>query len=142
MNDSIFKIHQWPCWKLLRYTDPSFVGAIVAHNRLTWDIFCDNEVNDGEKCLRRYQEHYELVREVVPQERLLEWEVAEGWDGLCEFLGVERPGGGFPRINDRDEIVRNHLRIVCEGVFRSCLNGLSFGAGIWVPLLVWWLWWA
>jgi len=48
--------------------------------RLTWDIFCDNEVNDGEKCLRRYQEHYELVREVVPQERLVEWEVAEGWD--------------------------------------------------------------
>jgi len=97
MNDSIFKIHQWPCWKLLRYTDPSFVGAIVAHNRLTWDIFCDNEVNDGEKCLRRYQEHYELVREVVPQERLLEWEVAEGWDGLCEFwvwrgLGVGSRG--------------------------------------------------
>ncbi len=116
------------------------MGAITAHNHLTWDVFCDNEINNREKCLRRYREHYEHVRKRVPKERLLEWEVSEGWDGLCEFLDVERPESAFPRINDKEEIVRNHVRIRNSGIRRSCMNALGFGAVVWAPLLAWWIW--
>jgi len=140
MNSSIFKIHRWLCWKVLRYTDPSFVGAFVSHNRLSWEIFCDNETNNRGKCLQRYQEHYEGVRQVVPKEWLLEWEVAEGWESLCESLGVESPEGAFPRINDREEIVRHHLSMRNLGLFRSCVNALRFGVVVWAPLLMWWIW--
>lgn len=64
-----------------------------------------------------YREHYALVRQVASKERLLEWQVPEGWNRLCEFLGVKRPDGGFPRINDREEIVSNHVRIRNSGLF-------------------------
>ena len=37
--------------------------------------------------------HNEEVKRIVPAERLLVWEVSEGWEPLCEFLGRPRAGG-------------------------------------------------
>jgi len=45
--------------------------------------------------------HHERVKREVPAERLLVWEVGEGWEPLCEFLGVEVPDGPLPHANDR-----------------------------------------
>ena len=42
----------------------------------------------------------------VPAEKLLVFEVREGWGPLCEFLGVEEPAKPFPRLNDREEFPR------------------------------------
>ena len=39
---------------------------------------------------------------MVPAERLLVWEVGEGWEPLCEFLGVDVPDGPLPHANDRE----------------------------------------
>jgi hypothetical protein len=33
-------------------------------------------------------------------DRLLEWQVEEGWEPLCTFLGKEVPKEPFPRTND------------------------------------------
>jgi hypothetical protein len=49
--------------------------------------------------------HNEEVKRVVPAERLLVWEGGEGWEPLCEFLGVEVPDGPLPHANDRDTFV-------------------------------------
>ncbi|MCW3019145.1 MAG: hypothetical protein JWN10_1453 [Solirubrobacterales bacterium] len=46
--------------------------------------------------------HNEQVKRVVPAERLLVWDVTEGWEPLCEFLGVDVPDGPLPHANDRD----------------------------------------
>ena len=51
-----------------------------------------------------YQEHYELVRRVCPKERLLEFDLKEGWDPLCAFLGKEKPEVPFPRLNERGSL--------------------------------------
>lgn len=42
----------------------------------------------------------------MPKGRLLEWRVEDGWDPLCEFLGVERPEVAFPRVNENSEFVK------------------------------------
>lgn len=52
-----------------------------------------------------YQEHVAMVRGLgLPRERLLEWQAADGWAPLCEFLGkavpVER---AFPTGNPTTE---------------------------------------
>jgi hypothetical protein len=45
----------------------------------------------------------EEVRQFVPAERLLVYEVKEGWKPLCDFLGVEAPKDKpFPHLNDSD----------------------------------------
>ncbi len=45
--------------------------------------------------------HNEAVKRNVPAERLLVWEVTEGWEPLCAFLGVEVPAEPLPHANDR-----------------------------------------
>ncbi len=68
-----------------------------------------NDFGDG-NMRRTFLEHAELVRRVVPGERLLVFEAEEGWGPLCEFLGVDRPGGGFPHVNDSEAYVRGFRR--------------------------------
>ena len=55
---------------------------------------------DREHAVRVFMEHNEAVRREVPAERLLEFEVAQGWQPLCDFLGVAVPPEPFPRTND------------------------------------------
>lgn len=47
--------------------------------------------------------HNEAVQEVIPADRLLVYQVKEGWGPLCDFLGVPVPDEPFPRTNDRSE---------------------------------------
>ena len=47
-----------------------------------------------------YREHCAMVRGMVEKERLLEWNVQDGWKPLCEFLGKEVPIEEFPKVND------------------------------------------
>jgi hypothetical protein len=37
---------------------------------------------------------------------LLVYDVKEGWETLCEFLGVPEPEGPFPRLNDAAQMRR------------------------------------
>jgi hypothetical protein len=48
-----------------------------------------------------FNAHNEAVKRVVPADRLLVWEVTEGWEPLCEFLGVPVPDEPMPHANDR-----------------------------------------
>lgn len=45
--------------------------------------------------------HNEEVKRVVPAEQLLVWEVTDGWEPLCDFLGVPVPAQPLPHANDR-----------------------------------------
>jgi hypothetical protein len=60
----------------------------------------DGRVEDRDLVLRRFEEHNERVRRGIPPERLLVYQVSEGWGPLCEFLGVQRPDEPFPRLNE------------------------------------------
>jgi hypothetical protein len=46
------------------------------------------------------ERHNQEVRETVPAGRLLEWNPADGWEPLCEFLEVPVPQSPIPHIND------------------------------------------
>jgi hypothetical protein len=61
------------------------------------------ELEDRTAVIAAYERHNEAVRSTVPAHRLLEFDVAEGWDPLCSFLGVPVPDEAFPRINDRGQ---------------------------------------
>lgn len=46
------------------------------------------------------EQHTEAVTQAVPTERLLAWDVNEGWEPLCAFLEVDVPAARLPRLND------------------------------------------
>ena len=50
-----------------------------------------------------FRRHSEAVVAGVPKDRLLVFEVAQGWAPLCEFLGVPIPETPYPRENTAQE---------------------------------------
>jgi hypothetical protein len=53
--------------------------------------------------IKAYVAHNEAVQEAIPAQQLLVYQVKEGWEPLCAFLGVPVPTDPFPRTNDRAE---------------------------------------
>lgn len=58
---------------------------------------------DRTSAIAAYRAHNARVREIVPADRLLVFEVKQGWRPLCDFLGVPVPTTAFPRCNPRSE---------------------------------------
>jgi len=50
-----------------------------------------------------YRRHVEAVTAGLPADRLLAFNVAEGWGPLCRFLDRPIPSEPFPRANSREE---------------------------------------
>lgn len=50
-----------------------------------------------------FKAHIEEVKNTVPADKLLVYEVKEGWQPLCDFLDLPVPDKPFPRLNDRAE---------------------------------------
>lgn len=51
------------------------------------------------------QRHQDAVKQHVPAQRLLVWDVTEGWEPLCAFLGTAVPDQPLPHANDRDTFI-------------------------------------
>jgi hypothetical protein len=57
-------------------------------------------LDDKAAALRAFEQRTADVRAAVAPDRLLVFEVRDGWGPLCEFLGVPAPDSPFPRTND------------------------------------------
>ncbi|KAJ7937000.1 P-loop containing nucleoside triphosphate hydrolase protein [Mycena leptocephala] len=60
----------------------------------------DPQADEAETAKVRFLAHYDEFGSLVPKERLLEFDVKEGWEPLCKFLGKAVPDTPFPRINE------------------------------------------
>ena len=69
-------------------------------NDMIWQGTFDGRFEDKAYAIEVYERHNDEVKRRVPSERLLVYEVKEGWGPLCEFLGVPEPEEPFPRLND------------------------------------------
>lgn len=58
---------------------------------------------DRDGLVQAFTAHNDAVKETVPAGQLLVFQVKQGWEPLCDFLGVPVPRGEFPRTNHREE---------------------------------------
>lgn len=65
-----------------------------------WEGTFKGRFADREYAMDVMRQHNEAVRREVPADRLLEFEVKQGWRPLCEFLGADVPEEEFPHVND------------------------------------------
>lgn len=97
-------------------------------DRLIWDGMFAGRFEDEAFALEVFRNHNETVRRMVPPDRLLVYEVKEGWGPLCAFLGVPVPEGTpFPHVNDTKEF-RSRIRriaLVMRGVGVAALAALA-----------------
>jgi hypothetical protein len=97
----------------------AFVGLFVPGvfqigrmgNEIIWQGTFDGKFEDRSYAIKVFKRHNEEVRRRVPRDRLLVYEVKEGWGPLCEFLGVEEPDKPFPSLNDAAQM-RRRIRSV------------------------------
>lgn len=56
-----------------------------------------------DELVHAFESHNEAVKKTIPADRLLVFEVKQGWAPLCDFLDVPVPDVDFPRTNHREE---------------------------------------
>ncbi len=83
---------------------PKGRGEVV--REVVWQGTFDGRFEDKAHAIEVFERHNEEVKRRVPPERLLVYEVSEGWGPLCEFLGVPTPEAPFPRLNDAAQMRR------------------------------------
>jgi Sulfotransferase domain len=89
-----------------REIDPRWKRYLELVDRMLWLESSPFGAGWGEEDMKRQALAYnEQVKAEIPAERLLVWEVAEGWEPLCEFLEVPVPDEPLPHENDRDTFV-------------------------------------
>ncbi len=59
----------------------------------------NDRMTDREHATRIFKQHIAEVQAEIPAERLLTFDLSEGWEPLCEFLGVAVPDIPFPKTN-------------------------------------------
>ncbi|REJ85723.1 MAG: hypothetical protein DWQ36_22700 [Acidobacteria bacterium] len=101
------------------------------HRELIWNRFHRRTMTDERAAIERYVEHQREVEQTVPPERLLVYDVSQGWEPLCAFLGEPVPDEPFPRTNDRAEMKRRLGRMRWLGAaMRVAEIGVLLAAGV------------
>jgi hypothetical protein len=84
------------------HVDPRWRRYLEFVDRMFWSEWGTFAGGDSPSALiEAFLAHNEEVKRTVPVGRLLVWEVSDGWDPLCEFLGVPVPAEPLPHANDR-----------------------------------------
>jgi predicted naringenin-chalcone synthase len=78
------------------------VPVLKAVDSAIWEDLFDGRFDERDHAIEVFERHRLQVARVVPAERLLIYDIREGWQPLCDFLGVPVPKTPFPHLNGRD----------------------------------------
>lgn len=68
-----------------------------------------SQLDDRAMMTDHFRRHTEAVTAAIPPERLLVYQMGEGWERLCRFLEVPVPAVPFPSENSRTEFIGRNL---------------------------------
>lgn len=123
--------------RIVRLFLPAMREVFQTVNDVIWQGTFHGRFDDREHAIRVFREHNRQVEETVPPERLLVFDVKEGWEPLCAFLGVPVPENEpFPHLNDaesfrrrtQERLAQTALQLV--GPVIAAALGLALLAGI------------
>jgi hypothetical protein len=115
MQESIWCLCTWRLFVFARYFGLTQMAPLM---RLVHSVFRVHGGNayGGQRAKEAFDRHYEMVRTLVPRERLLEIDPDEmSWGPLCAFLEKEVPKEGVPRMKD-DRGMRQNLENAWWGI--------------------------
>jgi hypothetical protein len=84
------------------HVDPNWRRYLQFVDRMFWSeqaTFAAGHSPDA--LIEAFVAHNEEVKRIVPADRLLVWEVSDGWEPLCDGLGLPVPPVPLPHANDR-----------------------------------------
>ena len=77
-----------------------------------------NRFSDKDHAKQVFEDHIKEVTEYVPKEKLLIYEVSDGWEPLCDFLSVSIPDEPFPHLNKKEnfhKMVKTMIKDAAKG---------------------------
>ena len=80
--------------------------ADMAYRLVVEQVF-DGRLDDRKHAIAVFNDHIAKVRDTIDPERLLVFEVEQGWKPLCDFLGCPTPSVTFPRLNSTRQFVED-----------------------------------
>jgi hypothetical protein len=83
--------------------------AAMAHRLIGEGVF-DDRLSDRAHATAVFRAHVDEVVATVSPSRLLVFNVSEGWEPLCAFLGVPVPTISFPKLNSSKQFVETWAR--------------------------------
>jgi hypothetical protein len=93
-----------PDWSIKAF--PLVAAYVEFVEGIVWEGLFDGRFSDKEHAIKVFERHIEDVKATADPDRLLVYNVAEGWGPLCEFLNVPVPSSPFPHVNDKAELQR------------------------------------
>lgn len=114
-------------WRPAKFEDGDFQRPLPWFEILVNNPHLDNEEGQNE-WIELHKSFQARLQKTIPNERLLIFNVKEGWEPLVPFLGLEQRylQEEFPNINDR-----NSIKIV-----RGLMDILAIGLPLWVGLIL------
>ncbi|MGE5378070.1 MAG: sulfotransferase family protein [Bacteroidota bacterium] len=85
--------------------DPDKRESHSLTRRLILEHTFGGRYSEKEYVIEVYQKHIQHVVELVPRERLLQFDIRDGWKPLCDFLQTAIPAEPFPKVNERSEFI-------------------------------------
>jgi len=70
----------------------------------------DGKLGERDHAIGVYKRHIEDVQATIPADRLLTFDVREGWAPLCAFLGVAAPDAPFHNTNSSKSFVEEEWK--------------------------------
>jgi len=83
--------------------------AEMAHQTVEAQTF-DNRLSDRSYATDIFRNHIVEVQSEIPADRLLTFDLRDGWGPLCAFLNVDPPGIPFPKTNSSKEFVEKEWK--------------------------------
>jgi Sulfotransferase domain len=90
-----------------------------------------------------FDAHYKHVRKATAARgtEVLEFQVQEGWEPLCKFLGKDIPKEPFPHINEGNSVIFMNKMMLMARTMAITKRGIKY---VVLPLAVtgaalWWL---
>ena len=72
--------------------------AEMGYELVTRQVF-DERMTDRAQATRVFREHIAEVQSEIARDRLLTFDLRDGWEPLCAFLEVDKPEIPFPKTN-------------------------------------------
>ncbi|MGB7289597.1 MAG: sulfotransferase family protein, partial [Candidatus Macondimonas sp.] len=103
-------------WKVLEAVVPFARKFGPMARKLIWQRFHRGTMNNRAAAIAEYRRHVAEVQAAVPAERLLVFNVTQGWAPLCVFLDRPVPDQPYPRVNDK-EAMQKEIQGMVKGAY-------------------------
>jgi hypothetical protein len=114
--DTIYATNRMWQFKVLELATPFGRKFGDMARKLIWQRSHQGTMEHREQAIACYHQRIAEVKAAVPPARLLVFSADQGWQPLCDFLGVPVPDTPFPNVNNRAAIKKS-LRQMSSGAY-------------------------